>query len=123
MAQIFHHSTNTIARVSIYGAVILIAILGYAANVVNQTSYVTDVHTAQPQPVALQPQASCGRAWPGLPLLPYLGGSFLLGRHAPDPDLHDVPFADMDERAASGACANELPGLDPHFLDEGQRAA
>jgi hypothetical protein len=51
MAQIFHHSTNTIARVSIYGAVILIAILGYAANVVNQTSYVTDVHTAQPQPV------------------------------------------------------------------------
>ena len=51
MAQIFHRSTNTIARVSIYGAVILIAILGYAANVVNQTSYVTDVHTAQPQPV------------------------------------------------------------------------
>ena len=28
MAQIFHHSTNTIARVSIYGAVILIAIAG-----------------------------------------------------------------------------------------------
>jgi Cytochrome c7 and related cytochrome c len=51
MAQIFHHSTNTIARVSIYGAVILIGILGYAANVVNQTSYVTEVHNALPQPV------------------------------------------------------------------------
>jgi len=51
MPQIFHHSTNTIARVSIYGAVILIGILGYAANVVNQTSYVTEVHVAQPQPV------------------------------------------------------------------------
>ncbi len=51
MAQIFHHSTNTIARVSIYGAVILIAILGYAVNVVNQTSYVTEVHNARPQPV------------------------------------------------------------------------
>jgi hypothetical protein len=51
MAQIFHHSTNTIARVSIYGAVILIAILGYAVNVVNQTSYVTEVHTARPQPI------------------------------------------------------------------------
>jgi len=51
MAQIFHHSTNTIARVSIYGAVILVAILGYAVNVVNQTSYVTEVHNARPQPV------------------------------------------------------------------------
>jgi len=51
MAQIFQHSTNTIARVSIYGAVILIAILGYAVNVVNQTSYVTEVHNARPQPV------------------------------------------------------------------------
>jgi hypothetical protein len=51
MAQIFHRSTNTISRVSIYGAVILIAILGYVANVVNQTSYVTEVHNARPQPV------------------------------------------------------------------------
>lgn len=51
MAQIFHHSTNTIARVSIYGAVILIAVLGYAVNVVNQTSYVTEVYNARPQPV------------------------------------------------------------------------
>ena len=51
MAQIFHHSTNTIARVSIYGAVILIGLLGFAINVVNQTSYVTEVHNARPQPV------------------------------------------------------------------------
>jgi hypothetical protein len=51
MAQIFHRSTNTISRVSIYGAVILIGILGFAANVVNQTSYVTEVHNARPQPV------------------------------------------------------------------------
>jgi hypothetical protein len=51
MAQIFHRSTNTIARVSIYGAVILIALLGYAVDVVNKTSYVTEVHNARPQPV------------------------------------------------------------------------
>jgi len=51
MSQIFHHSTNTIARVSIYGAVLIIALLGYAVNVVNQTSYVTEVHNALPQPV------------------------------------------------------------------------
>jgi len=51
MAQIFHRSTNTISRVSIYGAVILVAVLGYAVTVVNQTSYVTEVHNARPQPV------------------------------------------------------------------------
>jgi len=51
MPQIFHHSTNTIARVSIYGAVILIALLGYAVDVINNTSYVTEVHNARPQPV------------------------------------------------------------------------
>ena len=51
MAQIFHHSTNTIARVSIYGAVIIVGLLGFALNVVNQTSYVTEVNVARPQPV------------------------------------------------------------------------
>jgi hypothetical protein len=51
MAQIFHRSTNTIARVSIYGAVIFIALLGYAVDVVNNTSYVTEVNTARPQVV------------------------------------------------------------------------
>jgi hypothetical protein len=51
MAQIFHRSTNTIARLSIYGAVILIVLLGYAVDVVNKTSYVTEVNNARPQPV------------------------------------------------------------------------
>ena len=51
MAQIFQRSTNTIARVSIYGAVIFIALLGYAVDVVNNTSYVTEVNSARPQPV------------------------------------------------------------------------
>jgi hypothetical protein len=37
--------------VSIYGAVILIALLGYAVDVINNTSYVTEVHNARPQPV------------------------------------------------------------------------
>jgi hypothetical protein len=51
MAQIFHRSTNAIARVSIYGAVIFIALLGYAVDVINNTSYVTEVNNARPQPV------------------------------------------------------------------------
>lgn len=51
MAQIFHRSTNTIARVSIYGAVIFVAIVAYASYVINGTSYITEVNDARPQPV------------------------------------------------------------------------
>ncbi len=51
MAQIFHRSTNTIARVSIYGTLLLVLLLGYAVDVVNKTAYVTEVNIARPQPV------------------------------------------------------------------------
>ena len=51
MAQIFQRSTNTIARVSIYGTLLLILVLGYAVDVVNKTAYVTEVNIARPQPV------------------------------------------------------------------------
>jgi hypothetical protein len=51
MAQIFHENANTIARVGIVGAVILIALLGTAVGIVNMTSYVTEVNNPRPQPV------------------------------------------------------------------------
>ena len=51
MAQIFHPSTNTISRVSIYGAVFIIATLGYVSYEVERSSYFTDVNVTRPQPV------------------------------------------------------------------------
>jgi len=51
MAQIFHRSTNTVARISIYGAAVLIAILGWAAYELSASPYVTDVNVAKDQPV------------------------------------------------------------------------
>jgi len=51
MAQIFHRSTNTLARVSIYGALLILLALGYVVDVMNRTSYLTDVNTARSQPV------------------------------------------------------------------------
>ena len=111
MAQIFHRSTNTISRVSIYGAVILVAVLGYALNVVNQTSYVTEVHNARPQPVPFSHKHHVGELGSGLPLLPQHGGSFFLGGNAPDANLHDLPFADLDQRRDARAGARQLPGF------------
>src|ERR1700690_97197 len=51
MAQIFHRSTNTIARVSIYGAVFLLAIGGYLGYTIDASPYFTEVNNARPQPV------------------------------------------------------------------------
>jgi hypothetical protein len=51
MAQIFHRSTNTIARISIYGAAVVIAILGWAVYELSASPYVTDVNVAKDQPV------------------------------------------------------------------------
>lgn len=51
MAQVFHRRTNTLARVSIYGVVVLVALVGYIAWKVNDTAYVTEVGVPRPQPV------------------------------------------------------------------------
>jgi len=51
MAQIFHRSTNTISRVSIYGAVFILAALGYLGWAITESPYFTDVNVPQQQPV------------------------------------------------------------------------
>lgn len=51
MAQLFHRSTNVLARVSIYGAVFIIAGLVWAAYIINSSSYLTKVYMVRPQPV------------------------------------------------------------------------
>jgi hypothetical protein len=51
MAQIFHPSTNTISRLSIYGGVILLAALVMAVAEFNRSSYVTEVGVARVQPI------------------------------------------------------------------------
>jgi len=51
MSQIFHHSTNTIARVSIFGTVFGIAGGLWLMLELNRSSYVTDVGVAKEQPV------------------------------------------------------------------------
>ena len=51
MAQIFHRSTNTLSRLSIYGAAFAAVALGFAAFEINQSAWFTDVNVAQQQPV------------------------------------------------------------------------
>ena len=51
MAQIFHRSTNTISRVSIFGAVFIVAALAWAGAAFNRSDYVTEAFVAREQPV------------------------------------------------------------------------
>ena len=51
MSQIFHHSTNTVAKVSIFGAVFGLGGGLWLVLEVNRSSYVTSVGVAKEQPV------------------------------------------------------------------------
>ena len=51
MPQIFHPSANTIARVSIFGAVFIVAALLVLVAEVNRSPWVTQAHVPREQPI------------------------------------------------------------------------
>ena len=51
MAQIFHRSTNTISRVTIFGGAIFVISFVTALATINESPYITDVGVARSQPV------------------------------------------------------------------------
>ena len=107
--QIFHRSTNTISRATIYGAVFVVAALFWAAAEIQRSPYVTYAGVRRPQPVPFSHQHHVAGTGHRLPLLPHLGGNFQLRRHSSDQDLHELPFPDLDQRRHAGAGARELP--------------
>jgi hypothetical protein len=51
MPQIFNRSTNTLSRLSIYGAVFFIVLAGYVLYAISKSPYFTEVNVARDQPV------------------------------------------------------------------------
>jgi len=51
MSQIFHPSTNTFSKVSIFGAVFFAGALGWIAHTIDRSSYVTQASVVREQPV------------------------------------------------------------------------
>ncbi|MGB7621100.1 MAG: cytochrome c3 family protein [Terriglobia bacterium] len=51
MAQIFHRSTNILSRLTIYGAIFILAGLVWAAYIIYSSPYFTEVNVARQQPV------------------------------------------------------------------------
>ena len=60
MAQIFHRSANTIARVSLFGAVFLVAALLVVLTQVNRSPWVTQAHVAREQPIQFSHERHVG---------------------------------------------------------------
>ena len=60
MTQIFHRSTNTISRVSVFGVVFFVALLLWLFDVVNRSPYVTQQGIARVQPVQFSHQHHVG---------------------------------------------------------------
>ena len=54
--QIFHRSTNTLSRATIFGAVFVVAALFWAAAQIQRSPYVTYAGVARPQPVPFSHQ-------------------------------------------------------------------
>ena len=54
--QIFHRSTNTLSRASIYGAVFIVAGLGWTMMQVQRSPYITYAQVIKPQPVPFSHQ-------------------------------------------------------------------
>ena len=60
MAQIFHRSANTIARVSLFGAVFLVAAFLVVLTQVNRSPWVTQAHVAREQPIQFSHERHVG---------------------------------------------------------------
>src|SRR5512139_500104 len=61
MAQVFHRSTNTISRVSIFGALFALAGGVWGITAVNRSSYVTLAGVAREQPVPFSHRHHAGQ--------------------------------------------------------------
>ena len=108
MSQIFHPATNVLARVTIFGALILVAVLGGVLYEIELSPFYTSVNVAREQPVPFSHKHHAGEL--GLDCRychTTVEISSFRGRAA-DANLHDLPFADLDQFVDAGAGAAEL---------------
>ena len=107
MPQVFHHSTNLISRLTIYGSFVFV----FVAGLIPFGSTVRPMSPRRMFPASspsFQPSASCQRTGNRLPLLPHLGRGILLRRLAAHGNVHDLPFADLDQQPDARAGAGKF---------------
>ena len=69
----------------------------------------------------VQPQASCQRARHRLPILPHRSGAKRIRRYSVNVNLHELPFADLDQQSDARTGARKLPHRSTPALDPGSQ--
>ena len=110
MAQIFHRSFNTISRVSIFGAVFILAGAGWAWRSLHPLRLRHRRHVVSASSRCRSATSTTSR---GLGIdCRYCHTSVedvVLRRHAADRDVHELPLADLGRQPDARAGARELP--------------
>jgi Zn ribbon nucleic-acid-binding protein len=94
MSQIFHRSTNTISRVSIFGALFVVAGLLWLLAAVNRSPWVTAAHVAREQPIQFSHER-------------HVGGNGIDCRYC-HTSVEDSPFAGIPPTKTCMNCHSEI---------------
>ena len=93
MSQIFHRSTNTIARASIFGAVFVLTGLLFLVAQIHRSPWNTDAGVAREQPVQFSHEHHVGGNGIDCRYCHTSVEDSQLRRHPADQDLHELPLA------------------------------
>ena len=99
MAQIFHPSTNTISRVSLFGAVFVIAGLLWLIAQVHRSPWSTNAHVAREQPIQFSHER-------------HVGGNGIDCRYC-HTSVEDSPFAGIPPTKTCMNCHSEVFASSP----------
>jgi len=100
MPQIFHRSTNTLAKLSIFGSIFVLLFVTWAVAEINRSSWNTGAFDERQQPVQFSHKHHSGDD--GIDC----GRDFLERRDTADEDLYELPLANLERQSVSrtGAC-------------------
>ena len=105
----FIPATNLISRVTIFGALYYRAVLGGGLYAIGLSPLYTSVNVTREQPVPFSHRHHAGELGIDCRYCHTIGGEIFVCRTSADANLHDLPFADLDQFVDAGAGAGELP--------------
>ena len=112
MSQIFHRSANTIARVSIFGAVFFVAgLLGLFAEV-NRSPWMTQARVAREQPIQFSHEHHVAGNGIDCRYCHTSVEDSRVRRHPADQDVHELPLADLRQQPVPRAGARRASAPD-----------
>ena len=123
MAQIFHRSTNTLSRVSIFGAVFFVAGALWLLAAITRSGYVTGQDVAREQPVQFSHEHHVGELGIDCRYCHTSVEISAVASDSADEDVHELPLADLGAEPVPRARARELAHRPVDPLDQGARPA